>query len=1146
MNNLYYFCQTNTFKEFENIISKNTYSLFSYNSVNNANIYLTYDAYLKCNKTIFYICSNIYKATIAYEAFVSVAGIKNVNYYVIDDFSSSEVLASSNEYRYERMYTIDALIKGEKRIIVCNVAALLRLINPIEDVRKHIMCLKTNDSIDMNSLFNILIEGGYKRTSKVETAGEFSVRGELFDIWPINSDGPVRVDFFGDEIEYIKTFDPQTQKSINNLEKIDILPLNEIYYIDPDTLVEKIKKDASHLETQNFLISEMDDFINYNYSLKMLKYINYYCEKPSKITDYCTDKIIVFEEYNNILEVEEKINQEVSDFLPKEVINDLNLSLFIPSIYLTIASSYTIYFSEFKRSLNGIKLTNLLDINSYSLIDYKGNVSLLAKELINRKNTTIIGYISEDRKKLLLEIFKANNIAVNECDIDNIINGKINIINDSSPLSVGIGDVLYISEATIFKKRYENSAKYRSAYKEFVPINSKEDIEIGEYVVHYDYGIGRYKGIKEVKLNDICNDYLVLEFANMNLLLPVEKIAMLDKYQASEGVVPKLSKIGTKDWEKKKEAVREKLVNLAENLIKTQAIRESHDGFKYASDDEEQLMFESDFLYEETPDQIKTINEIKNDMEEGKVVDRLVCGDVGYGKTEVAMRIAFKTVMNGLQVAYLAPTTILTRQHYYLFKSRFDKYGVNVALINRFVSDKEINQIIEGLKNGSIDIVIGTHALLNDKIKYKNLGLLIIDEEQRFGVEHKEKIKQYKSLVNVLTLTATPIPRTLQMSLVGTRQLSLIETPPKNRYPIKTYVLEYNDIVIREAIYTELARGGQVFYLYNRVSTIDRTYAHLKKLVPEAKIAIAHGQMAKEALEDIVQAFIDKEYDVLLCTTIIETGIDIPNTNTLIVQMADRLGLSQMYQIRGRVGRSDRLAYAYFVYDKGKALSDNSQKRLNAIKEFTTLGSGYKIALRDLAIRGAGDLLGKEQSGFIDDVGLDLYMRMLNEEVGKLKGIKQDKNINPTWNIEVSKHVDKKYVSDDEIRIYIHKRIDSIASEEDKKELIQELNDRFGKISDELMLYIDKKYLDILAKKCGIEKMNEFVSFVEMNFSEEISNKMDASKVFSIAYEINQRFNFSYKLRKIYVKYSKLSTKSEWINTFSRFLEAVYNYINLL
>ena len=494
--------------------------------------------------------------------------------------------------------------------------------------------------------------------------------------------------------------------------------------------------------------------------------------------------------------------------------------------------------------------------------------------------------------------------------------------------------------------------------------------------------------------------------------------------------------------------------------------------------------------------------------------------------------------MNGMQVAYLAPTTILTRQHYYLFKERFEKYGASVALINRFVSEKEINEVIKGLANGSIDIVIGTHALLNDKIKYKNLGLLIVDEEQRFGVEHKEKIKQYKSMINVLTLTATPIPRTLQMSLVGARQLSLIETPPKNRYPIKTYVLEYNDIVIREAIYNELARGGQVFYLYNRVSTLDRVASHLRKLVPEAKIAIAHGQMAKDDLEEVIQAFIDKEYDVLLCTTIIETGIDIPNTNTLIIQMADRLGLAQMYQIRGRVGRSDRLAYAYFVYDKGKVLTDNSSKRLNAIKEFTTLGSGYKIALRDLAIRGAGDILGKEQSGFIDDIGLDLYMKMLKEEVDKLNGIKKEEKINPTYSIEVSKHVDKTYVSDDEIRIYIHKRIDSITNLSEKLDLINELEDRFGKLSPELVLYIDKKYLDILASKCCVEKMKEMVSFVEMNFTQDATSKIDAASLFIIGYKISSKFNFEYKNKKIFVKYLKQDTKSEWINTLSRFLES--------
>ena len=1138
MNILDYLSNLKPLKEYVSIIKKDAYNLFAYNSVTSANIYLTYLSFINSNDTIFYICSNIYKATKAYEVFVSLAGIENVNYYVMDDFSSSEVLASSNEYKYERMYTIDALINGKKRIIVCNIASILRLISPKNDIEKHIINLKCGQEIDISNLINILYESGYKRVSKVEVVGEFAIRGEVIDIYPINNTDPIRIDFFDNEIEFIKTFDPETQKSTSSIDKVNILPISEIYYSDPASLVSMIKQDAKSFEVQSYLNNDLEDFINYNYSPKMLKYIKYITKTPSKIIDYCTNKQLFFEEFSNICEVVDKINTEAHDLLPKGIYKELDILVFSDIYSLIKESSKNIFVSEFKQSLNEIKLTNILDINSYSLIDYNGNISLLAQELKNKLRTIIIGYVDNKRSDLIHEVFKSENISY--LDINNyseIKEKKINIINEAYPFSIGIDETLYISEASIFKKNYEKNAKYRSAYKDVVPINSKEDIEVGEYVVHYDYGIARYKGIKEVNLNNICNDYLVLEFANMDLLLPVEKISMLDKYQASEGMVPKLSRIGTKDWEKKKASVRERIASLACSLIKTQAIRESSKGFKYNIDDVLQEQFENDFEYDVTADQLKTINDIKHDMEEGKIIDRLVCGDVGYGKTEVAMRIAFKTVMNGMQVAYLAPTTILTRQHYYLFKERFEKYGASVALINRFVSEKEINEVIKGLANGSIDIVIGTHALLNDKIKYKNLGLLIVDEEQRFGVEHKEKIKQYKSMINVLTLTATPIPRTLQMSLVGARQLSLIETPPKNRYPIKTYVLEYNDIVIREAIYNELARGGQVFYLYNRVSTLDRVASHLRKLVPEAKIAIAHGQMAKDDLEEVIQPFIDKEYDVLLCTTIIETGIDIPNTNTLIIQMADRLGLAQMYQIRGRVGRSDRLAYAYFVYDKGKVLTDNSSKRLNAIKEFTTLGSGYKIALRDLAIRGAGDILGKEQSGFIDDIGLDLYMKMLKEEVDKLNGIKKEEKVNPTYSIEVSKHVDKTYVSDDEIRIYIHKRIDSITNLSEKLDLINELEDRFGKLSPELVLYIDKKYLDILASKCCVEKMKEMVSFVEMNFTQDATSKIDAASLFIIGYKISSIFNFEYKNKKIFVKYLKQDTKSEWINTLSRFLE---------
>ena len=525
-------------------------------------------------------------------------------------------------------------------------------------------------------------------------------------------------------------------------------------------------------------------------------------------------------------------------------------------------------------------------------------------------------------------------------------------------------------------------------------------------------------------------------------------------------------------------------------------------------------------------------------MEEGKIIDRLVCGDVGYGKTEIAMRIAFKTVYANKQVAYLAPTTILTRQHYYTFLSRFEKYGIRVEMLNRLVSPRKQKEIVRDLKAGLIDIVIGTHRLLSSDVVFRDLGLLIVDEEQRFGVVHKEQIKRLKANVNVLTLTATPIPRTLQMSIMGLRQLSLVGTPPKDRYPIQTYVVEKNDIVIKEAIYREMARGGQVFYLYNRIAELDYMHRKLHRLVPEARICIAHGQMSKTDLEDTVMDFLYRKYDIILCTTIVEIGLDIPNANTLIIDGADFLGLSQIYQIRGRIGRSDRIAYAYLMYEADKVLTEDAVKRLNAIKEFTTLGSGYRIAVRDLAIRGAGDILGKEQSGFIDAIGLDMYLKLLEESVNQIKGtkeIQEEKN----YLIEVSRHVDESYVSDDDIKILIHKEINRIKTKADKTRLIEEFTDRFGRLNTEILTYIEERYLQVLLREFEAENIFETQNKAMVIISEDKTKAIDSQKMFLSAAEINRDIEFEYKRRRIIIKIPKKANDKRWIFDLCRLLESL-------
>lgn len=1122
-------------KEVLKTIDEASFALLISNTTLNHNYLLAYAAFLKTNNFVVYVASNLYQATLAYEAFCKLLGFQDVCFYAVDEIVAAELLAVSSEFRFERIHTLEAIYNNSPKIIVTHTNAVARPIFPKDNFMKHIINLKEKEVIDMESFINSLVTIGYKKVPITQTIGSFSVRGEVIDIFPINQEEPVRIDLFDNEIEYLKIFDPETQKTTKPIKELKIFPINEIIYDNPEEVATKIAKNINNSEIEK----DLEDIKNYNNIERLHKYIKYFTNEVSNIFEYMEAKTVFFEDIKKIKDNYEKTILELNEYLnTKEIYKHLNLC-FYNDFYSILHNNKQMFLTQFKQSLNDIQLSQIIDLAGYMVIDYQNDIKNFLTDLVENKKTFIITMHTEQSLGLLKEIFSERQIKYNECKIfSEIVANNINIILVENALSFGfINTFEVIDEEQIFKKMKLKKTKYRSAYQNTIPINSKEELQPNDYIVHYDYGIGKYLGIKTVELGDIKNDYILLQFANMELYIPVENINLLEKYQASEGVVPKLTNIGTNEWEKKKAKVREKLESIAKELIAVQAVREEKKGYKYQEDDEIQEQFENDFEFQETPDQLKTVEEIKRDMEEGIIVDRLVCGDVGYGKTEIAMRIALKTVLNNKQVAYLAPTTILTRQHYYSFKERFAKYGIRVEVLNRFIEGKKEKEILEGLKKGSIDIVIGTHKLLNEGIVYKDLGLLIVDEEQRFGVTHKEKIKQYKNNINVITLTATPIPRTLQMSIMGIRQLSLIETPPQNRYPVQTYVLEENKVVIKEAIYREIGRGGQVFYLHNRISDLDMVYRKLQRLVPEARILVAHGKMDKLSLEEAMEAFIDKEFDVLLCTTIIETGIDIPNTNTLIVDMADRLGLAQMYQIRGRVGRSDRVSYAYFMFEEDKVLTDAGTKRLNAIKEFTTLGSGYRIAVRDLAIRGAGDILGREQSGFIDSVGLDLYMKLLSEAINKIKGeevhIEEKKN----WNVEVSNHVSNNYVSDDDIKIYIHKKIAQIKTKTDKENIILELTDRFGRLSEEIKLYIDKKYMDSLLTQMGVETLREKDAQIEIVFSQDASNRIDASKLVAKGIKEANAF-FEYRNKKIIMEIPKTPKEKIWIKKLINVLES--------
>ncbi|MFA6611491.1 MAG: transcription-repair coupling factor [Bacilli bacterium] len=1139
MNNIYtLFTKNSTVSSFLEATKQEQFNYLLTGVTKNHNYLLTYATYLKSGSFVVYVANNVYQANLAYEAFCRVAGQDNVNLYVVDEFLALEVAAISNDFKVERLNTLKSIVNNEPKIIVTHTAALLKPLVNKTLWSNSIIKLNVNDLLIPQNFINNLVKMGYKRTATTAASGEFSVRGEIIDVFSSGYSQPVRINLFDVEIETLKYFDLTTQKTTSKIDYFEIYPLNEIILSkSPEEIIAAITKDCD--EIPPFVANDIQDLEHYENIEKMFKYIKYITNDYYCFLEYLNNKIVFYDDYQKIEDSFKQLSCDLENYLesikiPKKL--DLFYFFDLPNIFYTVNKQ--IHTSEFKKTLPNIKLDHIFDFNGYPVVNYQNDISTLCADLAaNPQKTYVIALESKEKIGLLYDIFRERSLVSHIIeDFSQCEKKRINLINTQSVLGYGFyNDIEVITDTEIFKTPTLKKTRYRSAIQNVVAINSKEDLEIGDFVVHYDYGIGRYVGLKTVELNGLRNDYLKLQYENMELFIPVEKIVLLEKYQGGEGSIPKLTKLGTNEWEKKKTAIREKLESIAKDLIEVQVKRETEKGFTYPPDNNFQTMFEEDFEYEETEDQTKIINQIKNDMESGVLIDRLVCGDVGFGKTEIAIRSAFKTVFGGKQVAYLAPTTILTRQHYYTFKNRLEKYGIKVALLSRLVTPKEQALVLGQLKTGAVDVVIGTHRLLSDDISFKDLGLLIIDEEQRFGVIHKEKIKRLKVNVNVLTLTATPIPRTLQMAIMGIRQLSLIETPPEDRYPIQTYVLEYNDAIIKEAIYRELSRGGQIFYLHNTISDLEHVYRRLKRLVPELKICIGHGKMAREDLEDTIEAFVNRDYDLLLCTTIIETGIDIPNTNTLIIDDADRLGLSQIYQIRGRVGRSDRIAYAYLTYKPNKVLTSQGAKRLSAIKEFTRLGSGYRIAVRDLAIRGAGDILGSEQSGFINSVGIDMYMKLLEEAVNKIKGIPEKQDV--SYQIDVSKHVDESYVSDDAIKILIHKEISSIDSKETKLKIIGDFTDRFGKLNTEILLYIEEKYLESLLKKFNITHILEAKYLVTIIIPEKDSLTIKGDELFIIAYHISPDFTFEYRRHQIIIKINKLPDDKSWIYKLSGLLE---------
>jgi len=919
-----------------------------------------------------------------------------------------------------------------------------------------------------------LVRMGYEKEYQVETMGQFALRGGILDIFPLTEENPVRIEMWGDEIDTIRTFDTESQKSIENIEGIRIYPACELVLSDDEKRTgiekllaeakktsEKLRKEMKTEEAHRMLsqaLEKAEEWGELSIYAGMDAYLSYFCESRKGLLDYFDpeDTFVLFDELTRCVERGKQTEVEFSESMKHRlekgyIVPGQMKELFLEKEIIGKCQQFScISFAALDAKQNGFKQQGVFGIHVKSVNAYNNSFELLVKDLKNyKKNKYKVVLLSGSRtraKRLTEDLLNEGlNSFYTEDYNHELLDGQIMVCFGKvrRGYEYPILQFAVITETDIFGGEKKKKKRHRTYEGE--KIQNFTDLNVGDYVVHENHGLGVYKGIEKIEVDKILKDYIKIEYAGgSNLYILATQLEMIQKYAGKDAKKPKLNRLGGQEWTKTKTKVRGAVKEIAADLVKLYALREEKNGFVYGPDTVWQREFEELFPFEETQDQVLAIEDTKRDMESTKIMDRLICGDVGYGKTEVAIRAAFKAVQEGKQVAYLAPTTILAQQIYNTFSQRMKDFPVRVDLMCRFRSASEMKKTVEGLKKGQVDVVVGTHRILSKDVEFKDLGLLVVDEEQRFGVAHKEKIKQLKTNVDVLTLTATPIPRTLHMSLIGIRDMSVLEEPPMDRLPIQTYVLEYNEEMVREAINRELARDGQVFYVYNKVKDIDEITTKIQTLVPEANVAFAHGQMKEHELEKIMYRFINGEIDVLVSTTIIETGLDISNVNTMIIHDADNMGLSQLYQLRGRVGRSNRTAYAFLMYRRNKLLKEVAEKRLAAMKEYSELGSGFKIAMRDLEIRGAGNLLGAEQSGHMEAVGYDLYCKMLNEAVKEAKGVAVEEKFDTSIDINTNAYIPPTYISNELQKLDVYKRIASVETEEETEEMLEELIDRFG------------------------------------------------------------------------------------------------------
>lgn len=1051
------------------------------------------------------ITSNLYKAQKLFSLLKVLLPKERIYLFPNDELIRAENISSYKEMSANRIYVLNEIINKRADIVVANISAVGRYLPSIETFNKNKIIFKAGKQLSLSNIKKTLVKAGYFQVNKIDQSLQFASRGDILDIYSVNYDDPIRIEFFGDEIESIKFFDVATQMSKgDSLKEICILPANDFLFTDEDIknvserLLSQLEKDKSHLDLstfenlRNLTESDLSDIFEYNYSSRLYRYYSYISNDVSSLLEYTKGFTTVLVNENSIKESYSILNSEAISYLEELQENGQmisHLQMFIDYDKLPFERSYLIRTKGFKTNdtditfdVKNVGYTSNKDadalniIHSYLNSGYKINISLSDKSQLN----------------LLIDLFASNNLPyeiVKALSIPEKKNVGLSIYPLPSGFVLEDEKVVYLTSKELFNDKVRVS-HFDNRFKEATIINSYEDLTPGDYIVHEYQGIGQFVELQTLEVDGEHQDYLKLAYQGGEILyVPLNQFHLIRKYVGKEGARPKLTRLHSKEWEKTKEKIKQRIHDLAERLFNLYVERSKIQGFAFPKDDEFQKEFESQFEHQLTKDQEKAINEIKSDMESTRPMDRLLCGDVGFGKTEVAFEAAFKAINSGKQVAILCPTTLLARQHYEVALKRFAPFDIKVAIFSRLVPESLQKSYIKEISEGKIHLIIGTHRLLSNDISYKDLGLLIVDEEQRFGVEQKEKLKELKNNIDVLTLSATPIPRTLQISLLGVRSLSQINTPPNERMPIQTYVTPYNFNQVVELISRELGREGQVFYLHNNIESIYSTANTLKRALPHAEIAVIHGQMTKSAIEDTMMKFYSGDIQILVCTSIIENGIDIPNANLIIVEDSDHYGLAQLYQIKGRVGRGDRIAYAYLTYNGNKVLKEDAQKRLKALQDFSSLGSGYRIAQRDLMIRGAGDILGPEQAGFIDSIGLDMYIKLLNDAVKEKVDKKEEKELKYELNLslKMDAYIPKEYANDHD-KIELYQDIMACSSSDSLLDIKNKVRDIYGKLPNEVELLFVKRNIQLIIGELETSSLKEYPKFVEINLGEKFIN----------------------------------------------------------